>query len=246
MTAQVAKIVTSGTFSLDGQDFAVDNNVWLIGDDREVLVIDAAHDPDAADGNNEVFSNPWNFAQDGDDFLVTDAGANDLIRVHPNGTTTTDVVFPNNTLPPAAGTAAPATPAGQAQAVPTGIVRGRDGVFYITDMSGIQAGLSRIWRYVPGHQPTVLATGLMGAISIGVAPDGDLVVLSYTTGGTQTGLLPGALTRIDPRTGAATTIDTGGALTEPTGLAISPRGDVYVSNHSTTDSGELLEFPSAV
>jgi glyoxylase-like metal-dependent hydrolase (beta-lactamase superfamily II) len=47
MTAQVGKIITSGTFSLDGQDFAVDNNVWLIGDDREVLVIDAAHDPDA-------------------------------------------------------------------------------------------------------------------------------------------------------------------------------------------------------
>ncbi len=47
MTAQVGKIVTSGTFSLDGQDFAVDNNVWLIGDEHEVLVIDAAHDPAA-------------------------------------------------------------------------------------------------------------------------------------------------------------------------------------------------------
>lgn len=47
MTAQVSKIVTSGTFSLDGQDFAVDNNVWLFGDEHEVLVIDAAHDPDA-------------------------------------------------------------------------------------------------------------------------------------------------------------------------------------------------------
>ncbi len=47
MTAQVASIVTAGTFSLDGQDFAVDNNVWLVGDDREVLVIDAAHDPGA-------------------------------------------------------------------------------------------------------------------------------------------------------------------------------------------------------
>ena len=47
MTAQVGTVVTSGTFSLDGQDFAVDNNVWLIGDDREVLVIDAAHDPGA-------------------------------------------------------------------------------------------------------------------------------------------------------------------------------------------------------
>jgi glyoxylase-like metal-dependent hydrolase (beta-lactamase superfamily II) len=47
MAARIGKVVTSGTFSLDGQDFAVDNNVWLIGDDHEVLVIDAAHDPDA-------------------------------------------------------------------------------------------------------------------------------------------------------------------------------------------------------
>ena len=47
MTARIEKIVTSGTFTLDGQDFDVDNNVWLVGDDREVLVIDAAHDPAA-------------------------------------------------------------------------------------------------------------------------------------------------------------------------------------------------------
>jgi len=47
VTARIDKIVTSGTFSLDGQDFAVDNNVWLVGDDSEVVVIDAAHDADA-------------------------------------------------------------------------------------------------------------------------------------------------------------------------------------------------------
>jgi glyoxylase-like metal-dependent hydrolase (beta-lactamase superfamily II) len=40
----VERVVTSGTFTLDGQDFDVDNNVWLVGDDREVLVVDAAHD----------------------------------------------------------------------------------------------------------------------------------------------------------------------------------------------------------
>lgn len=45
--ARVDKLVTSGTFSLDGQDFAVDNNVWLVGDDTEVLVVDAAHDAPA-------------------------------------------------------------------------------------------------------------------------------------------------------------------------------------------------------
>jgi glyoxylase-like metal-dependent hydrolase (beta-lactamase superfamily II) len=37
------KVVTSGTFSLDGGTWDVDNNVWLIGDDDTVLVIDAAH-----------------------------------------------------------------------------------------------------------------------------------------------------------------------------------------------------------
>ena len=44
MTARIDKAVVSGVFSLDGQDFDVDNNVWLVGDDTEVLVIDAPHD----------------------------------------------------------------------------------------------------------------------------------------------------------------------------------------------------------
>lgn len=35
--------VSSGTFTLDGETFAVDNNVWVIGDDTECLVIDAPH-----------------------------------------------------------------------------------------------------------------------------------------------------------------------------------------------------------
>ncbi|MGY1811584.1 MBL fold metallo-hydrolase [Blastococcus sp. SYSU D00820] len=43
MTARIDKTVVSGVFSLDGQDFDVDNNVWLVGDDESVLVIDAPH-----------------------------------------------------------------------------------------------------------------------------------------------------------------------------------------------------------
>ncbi len=44
---RIERLVTSGVFSLDGQDFEVDNNVWLIGDDHEVIVVDAAHDAEA-------------------------------------------------------------------------------------------------------------------------------------------------------------------------------------------------------
>ena len=43
----IQRLVTSGQFSLDGQTWNVDNNVWLVGDDHEVVVIDAAHDADA-------------------------------------------------------------------------------------------------------------------------------------------------------------------------------------------------------
>ena len=44
MATRIEHVVTSGTFSIDGEDFDVDNNIWLVGDDTEVLVIDAAHD----------------------------------------------------------------------------------------------------------------------------------------------------------------------------------------------------------
>ena len=44
MTARIDHTVTSGTFSLDGQTFDVDNNVWVVGDDTECVVIDAPHD----------------------------------------------------------------------------------------------------------------------------------------------------------------------------------------------------------
>lgn len=44
MTLRINRVVTSGIFSLDGEDFEVDNNIWLVGDDHEVVVIDAAHD----------------------------------------------------------------------------------------------------------------------------------------------------------------------------------------------------------
>jgi glyoxylase-like metal-dependent hydrolase (beta-lactamase superfamily II) len=44
---RVDRVVTSGTFSLDGGTWDVENNVWIVGDDHEVLVVDAAHDADA-------------------------------------------------------------------------------------------------------------------------------------------------------------------------------------------------------
>jgi glyoxylase-like metal-dependent hydrolase (beta-lactamase superfamily II) len=46
-SARVGHGVVSGTFSLDGQTYDVDNNIWVIGDDTECVVIDAPHNVDA-------------------------------------------------------------------------------------------------------------------------------------------------------------------------------------------------------
>lgn len=47
MSARVDGTTTTGTFSLDGQTFEVENNVWVVGNETECVVIDAPHDVEA-------------------------------------------------------------------------------------------------------------------------------------------------------------------------------------------------------
>lgn len=44
MTIELVR--TDGVFALDGGEWDVTNNIWLVGDDRSVLIVDAAHDAD--------------------------------------------------------------------------------------------------------------------------------------------------------------------------------------------------------
>lgn len=44
---RIERLVTSGTLIREAQEFNIENNVWLIGNDEEVIVIDAAHDAEA-------------------------------------------------------------------------------------------------------------------------------------------------------------------------------------------------------
>ncbi|MDQ6796506.1 MAG: MBL fold metallo-hydrolase [Actinomycetota bacterium] len=41
---RVERVRTNGIFSIDGEDFEVENNIWLVGDEAKVIVIDAAHE----------------------------------------------------------------------------------------------------------------------------------------------------------------------------------------------------------
>ncbi|MCA2186684.1 MBL fold metallo-hydrolase [Nonomuraea cavernae] len=44
MTARIERVVTEGTVDIDGTEYKVENNTWILGDDDEVIVIDPARD----------------------------------------------------------------------------------------------------------------------------------------------------------------------------------------------------------
>ncbi len=78
---RIDNLVTSGTFSLDGGTWEVDNNVWIVGDDSECVVIDAAHD--AAAINKAIGDRTLTYilCTHGHDDHIDAVG--DLIGLHP-------------------------------------------------------------------------------------------------------------------------------------------------------------------
>jgi glyoxylase-like metal-dependent hydrolase (beta-lactamase superfamily II) len=98
--ARVDRVVTSGTFSIDGEDFAVDNNIWLVGDDHEVLIVDAAHEAapivDAVAGRRVVAVVCTHGHNDHINVAVEVASATGApIWLHPDDTMLWEVVNPD-------------------------------------------------------------------------------------------------------------------------------------------------------
>ena len=71
---RVDHAVSSGTFSLDGETFDVENNIWVIGDDDECVVIDAP--------TTSTTSSPWSAGRQVKAIIATHAH-DDHVRVAP-------------------------------------------------------------------------------------------------------------------------------------------------------------------
>lgn len=99
---RVENLVTSGTFSLDGGTWDVDNNVWIVGDDTECVVIDPAHDPAAvvaAVGGRRVVAVLLTHGHDDHIRAVRDVAAQVGAPVHlnPADTVLWEQVYPGTT-----------------------------------------------------------------------------------------------------------------------------------------------------
>ena len=121
---------------------------------RNLATFEANHNPDGGVPD----SNPTGISRSGRGYVVTDAGGNDLLRVSRHGKVRVLAVFPTRTVP------FPFPPPDEIdmEAVPTSVVRGGDGAWYVSQLTGFPfpANRARIYRVVPGHAPTVFARGL--------------------------------------------------------------------------------------
>ncbi len=229
----------------------------------------AAHqatDPDPTNLEGDpAESNPYGLEAGFGVAYVADAAGNDLLRVFPNGRVQTVARFPNQVVSTAhipAGEGPPLPPELPTEAVPTSVAIGPDGALYVGELKGFPhtPGTSRVWRIERSARDAdcdpaattgpcrIFADGFSAIHDLDFGRDGTLYVLelhrggaaAFEGGGDPTGT--GRLVRVRPD-GTRTEL-LAGELTAPGGVAVTRRGEVYVTNRGVPffgpGAGELL------
>lgn len=178
-------------------------------------------------------SNPFSIAPASNgDAVIVDAAANDVLRVGQDGSIDVLDVLPKIQYD-----------GRQLEPVPTSVLRGPDGAYYIGELGGYPSvDASRVWRLVPGQEATLVAGGFTTIMDIAFDDKGRLLVLEYSRGGQASADPTGQLIRVEPDGQRTVLADT--ALQHPGGMAVAPGGDIYVSNNITggDGAGQLLRI----
>jgi hypothetical protein len=218
---------------LDGLGFGYLMHVSASGHARQLVDIagyEASVNPDGA----QIDSNPFGLLALPGHRLVTDAGGNSLLDVRANGSISTIATFPK----------IPGGPLGTRDGVPTDVVVGPDGAYYVSTLTGFPftAGTASVYRVVPGQAPTPYATGLTMLTDLAFGSDGSLYTLQHASGipGVPFPFAgPGAIRKVPPGGGASSTLVAGG-LPRAIGLIIGSSGALYVSvNGASAGNGAV-------
>jgi hypothetical protein len=208
----------------------------------------SAYESEANPDGGLIDSNPFSVAATDDGWAISDSGANALLWADESGEISTLATFPSTMvdapefleLPP--GTQIPM------ESVPTGVVQGPDGAFYVGELTGFPfaEGAAKVWRVMPGEEPEVYAEGFTNIIDLAFDADGNLWVLEITSGGLLNAdpadptTFAGGLYRVDSSGNAEEMMSEG--LVAPAGLAFGPDGALYISNYGMMPGmGEVLK-----
>ncbi len=184
----------------------------------DLLAYEAANDPN----NDGVESDPYGLLRLKGRTIVTDAAANDLLRVTDDGHVSTIATFRNRTVATGNGKVS-------MDAVPTSVVRGPDGAFYVGQLTGFPFPLhgARIYRVEPGQKPEVYLRGFTNIIDIAFDHAGNLYVMEIAHNSLATSNTPkGALIKVKPN-GHRSILMRG--LSFPTSVAVVGHRDLLVT-----------------
>ncbi len=200
--------------------------------------------------NNEIASNPLSLSVDRNKLVIVDAGANSIFSVNTDGSDLeliaaiperilTNPIFPGAKSQnfdrghvPAPGAYHQAPPSQiSIQSVPTDVVKGADGAYYICEFSGFPfpEGGAKIYKISANGELEVFADGFTQLIDMTFDAEGNLYVLQHMNQSGWKGNADGALIKISSN-GERTTLIEGNGLEMPSALTIGPDGAFYIIN----------------
>lgn len=184
----------------------------------DLAAFEAANDPDGAGPD----SNPFGLVSRGGDFLVTDAGGNDVLSVDGSGTIRSEAV-----LDPAPNPNFPGLGGPTYQAVPTGAALSADGALLFGQLTGFPfvQDAAQIFSLDSGIL-SIAASGLTNIIDVAFGIDGTLYALELDSDSLLGSGTTGALYSIGTN-GTKELLFSG--LQAPTGLAVGAGGRFFVS-----------------
>ncbi|MDY6902546.1 MAG: ScyD/ScyE family protein [Cyanobacteriota bacterium] len=202
-----------------------------------------------ASSNGEVASNPLSLYVDSNKLVIVDAGANGLFSVNTDGSNLeliaaiperilTNPIFPGAKSQnfdrghvPAPGAYPQAPPQVPMQSVPTDVVKGVDGAYYVCEFSGFPfpEGDANIYKISADGEVQVFASGFTQLIDMTFDAEGNLYVLQHMNQSGWKGKPEGALIKI-ATDGKRTVLLEGNGLEMPSALTIGLDGAFYIIN----------------
>ncbi len=223
------------------------DNAGNITDVADLAAYEFANNPNGDDVN----SDPYAVLDLGDKWIVADAAANDLLQVTADGTITTLATFPAQMVDAPPFLHMPPGSQMPAQSVPTSVTVGPDGAYYVGELTGFPfpVGGARVWRVVPGQEPTVYASGFTNIDGLAFDANGNLLVLEIAKNGLNAAQAAapgdpagaGALLRVLPDGTKVEVASLG--LVMPGGVAVGPDGSIYITNFGVLPgAGQLVRL----
>jgi hypothetical protein len=199
--------------------------------------------PDAQVANPAIDTNATDVLIDGGRFVVSDAGGNSVLVARPDGRLSALAVFANRVV----ANPFPFGPNPVAmQAVPTSVVKGPDGAYYMSQLTGFPfpLGGANIFRIDPRTGAVrIHASGFTSIMDLAFDKTGTLYVLEIDSNGIIVPPTFGAIRAIDRDGTRRTVVAPDGTLTEPGGIVVGPHGDLFVTNRARSpDDGQVLRI----